>query len=118
MVEDNTSGDVTPVAFARAYDWFKHMTGIALISIGGVFAFLDGDGVKLDPKRAVIVIAFLGLSGVTSLLMSSSLAGLETKPVEQGKLARRVKIGQATVTMSLSIGLGAFIQTFLSAMFP
>ena len=118
MIDESEPEPHDALPFARTYDYFKYMTGIALVSIGGVFAFLDGEGVKLDPKRAVIVIAFLGLAGVTSLLMAASLAGLETKPVPHDKLARRVQLGSTAVTSLLSVGLGAFIQTFISAMFP
>jgi hypothetical protein len=101
--------------FARAYDFFKHMTGIALISIGGVFAFLDNAGTKLDAKSITAVLAALGLSGVTSLLMSNTLATLEVKPVPEAKVARQVRIGLVSSTFFLAVGLGAFVPSFASA---
>lgn len=117
MIDEGEAQERTgEVPFARTYDYFKHMTGIALISIGGVFAFLDADGSKLDPRRSIIVLAALGLSGVTSLLMASFLAGLEVKPVAHEKLVRRVRLGGFAATFFLAMGLGGFIQTFASAM--
>ncbi|NML05939.1 hypothetical protein [Sphingomonas sp. G-3-2-10] len=101
--------------FARAYDYFKHLTGIALISIGGVFALLDGAGAKLDVRRTFIVLAALGGSGVISLLMAGSLASIEVKPVAYEKTARQVRYGMIAATFFLAIGLGSFIQTFSSA---
>lgn len=103
--------------FARAYDYFKHLTGIALISVGGVFAFLNGGAITLDSRRAVIVLACLGLSGATSLLMAGSLAALEVKPVAPAQKAKQVRYGLIASTFFLAVGLGAFIQTFTSAMF-
>ena len=103
--------------FARSYDFFKHMTGVALVSIGGVFAFLDGEGPKLDTRRMIIVLACLGIAGATSLLMASALATHEIKPVPRDKMAHRVRLGLVAATFFLAAGLGAFIQTFSSAMF-
>lgn len=111
--EDDGTGDDLP--FARTYDFFKYMTGISLVSIGGIFAFIDGDTVKIDPRLAIVIIVFLVCAGVTSLLMAASLAGLEVKPTARAVLVRRVKLGSFVVVLFLSIGLGAFIQTFISA---
>lgn len=105
----------TSVPFARTYDYFKYMTGITLLSIGGVFAFLKGDGVVLDVKRVIVILVALVISGVSSLLMAAYLAGLEVKPVSRDVLVRRIKFGGWVSTAFLSIGLGAFIQTFGSA---
>ena len=98
--------------FARSYDFFKHMTGVALLSLGGVFAFADGKGVDFKPRQLIIILAFIGLAGVTSLLMASSLATLEVKPEADAQVARRVRIAQLVVAFSLSGGLGAFIFNF------
>lgn len=98
--------------FARAYDFFKHMTGISLISIGGVFAFVDGSAAKIDPVKLVVIMGFICLAGVVSLLQALTLAGLESQPVAHAKLARQVKYGQFAATGLLMVGLGAFIQSF------
>jgi hypothetical protein len=113
MIEDDDAvGRDAP--FARSYDFFKHMTGVALVSIGGVFAFLDS-GVDLDHKRVIVVLAFIGLAGVTSLLMAASLATLEVKPAPLAKVARNVRLASITASFFLAGGLGAFVQTFSTA---
>jgi hypothetical protein len=103
---------VRDLPFARSYDFFKHMTGISLVSLGGVFAFADGEGVEFERRQLIVVLVFIGLAGVTSLLMASSLAGQEVKPEEDSQVARRIRIAQLVVAFSLSGGLGAFIYNF------
>lgn len=116
MTDDDALPGGSEAPFARAYDYFKHMTGIALISIGGVFAFLDGSATPLDRKQVIIVLAFLGLSGMTSLMMASTLAGVEVKPMQQDQLAKQVRLGLTAVVFLLAVGLGVFVPTFASAM--
>ncbi len=101
--------------FGRAYDYFKHLTGIALVSIGGVFAFMDSSGIALDTRRVIIILAALGIAGVISLLMAGGLASIEVKPVDHAKMARQARYGLIAATFFLAIGLGSFIQTFSSA---
>jgi len=114
MIEegDETGGDAP---FARSYDFFKHMTGIALVSLGGVFAFADGDGAQFERKRLVVVLTFIGIAGVTSLVMASSLATIEVKPEPHAQVARRIRIAQGIVSIMLSVGLGAFLFNFARA---
>lgn len=111
MTDDDDAAE-GEVPFPRAYDYFKHMTGIALVSIGGVFAFLDGSRAGSDRTQYIMVLGFLGLSGVTSLMMAGMLAGIETKPIPRAKLVRQVRLGQSAALFLLAVGLGIFIPTF------
>jgi len=101
--------------FARSYDFFKHMTGIALVSLGGVFAFADGTGTRFEHKQLIVVLSFIGLAGVTSLLMAAYLAGIEVKPQPRDKVARTIRLAQGVVSMLLSGGLGSFLYNFTPA---
>lgn len=112
--EDELGRGSAEMPFARAYDYFKHLTGVSLISIGGVFALLDGAGAKFDARRVIIVLAAIGLAGVISLLMAGALASIEVKPVPHAKTVRQVRYSLVAATFFLAAGLGAFIQTFSS----
>jgi len=114
MNEEPQRGGELP--FARAYDFFKHMTGISLVSIGGVFAFIDGSAIKVEKAKLIIVLGAICAAGVMSLFQASKLAALESKPVPHAKLVIQVKFGQYAVTGLLMVGLGAFVQTFASVM--
>ncbi|WP_374405858.1 hypothetical protein [Pelagerythrobacter sp.] len=112
MDEDGELGADLDVPFGRSYDFFKHTTGISLVSLGGVFAFADGQGTEFDPKQLIVVLVFIGLAGVTSLLVASYLASLEVTPHSRDKVARVIRIAQAMVSTLLSGGVGAFLYNF------
>ena len=116
MIDEDSDATDAPAPFARSYDFFKHMTGIALLSIGGVFAFLDGATAPPDKVKYAMVIGFLGMSGISSLLMASVLAMVEAKPVAHAKLAKQVMFGQIAAVFFLSVGLGVFMPTFAASM--
>ena len=101
--------------FARAYDYFKHMTGVSLISIGGVFALIGGP-TKIGRAKLLIILAAIGLTGVISLYQASALGTLESKPVPHAKLAKQVRYSQFAAMLFLMVGLGAFIQSFAGAL--
>ncbi len=109
---DEPGGDVP---FSRSYDFFKHATGIALVSLGGVFAFADDRGTRFDGKQLIVVLAFIGVAGIVSLLMASHLAGLEVSRHSRAKVARTIRIAQAAVSTLLSGGVGAFLYNFTPA---
>ena len=105
----------TELPFARAYDYFKHMTGVSLISIGGVFALIGGP-TKIERVKLLVILAAIGVTGVISLYQSSTLASLESKPVPREKLAKQVQYSQIAAMLFLMIGLGAFVQSFTGAL--
>ena len=115
MDEDIETSHDRDVPFARSYDFFKHTTGISLVSLGGVFAFADGQGTEFDPKQLIVVLVFIGLAGATSLLVASYLASLEVKPHSRAEVARAIRIAQAAVSALLSGGVGAFMYNFTPA---
>jgi hypothetical protein len=101
--------------FARSYDFFKHTTGIALVSLGGVFAFADGQGVRFEHKQLIVILGFIGLAGVISLVMASYLASLEVSEHPLAKVARAIRLAQAAVSTLLSGGVGSFLYNFTPA---
>ncbi|WP_137861056.1 MULTISPECIES: hypothetical protein [unclassified Sphingomonas] len=105
---EHSGGDLP---FARAYDFFKHMTGISLVSLGGVFAFVGGGAIKVEPVKLYLALGFIGLGGVISLFHTTVLAALETRSVPREKLAKQVRYGQYAVTALLMAGVGAFVQS-------
>ena len=101
--------------FARAYDYFKHLTGVSLISIGGVFALIGGP-TQIERRKLLVILASIGIAGVISLYQSSALGSLESKPVPHEKLAKQVRYSQLAAMLFLMVGLGAFVQSFTGAL--
>ncbi|SOB87417.1 hypothetical protein SAMN06297144_2549 [Sphingomonas guangdongensis] len=116
MIDEDEVG-VGEQPFARSYDSFKHMTGVALLSLGGVFAFTDGSGgMQFDRKQIVVILSCFLVAAVTSVLMAGSLAALEVKPEPRAVVARRIRIGSIVVGMALSGGLGGFTYNFIAGL--
>lgn len=115
MIEDDTSPDGLP--FARTYDSFKHMAGISLLSLGGVFAFADGDGIRFARNQLIVILGFILAAAATSIYMAGSLATLEIKPEPREQTVRRIRKASLIVGMSLSGGLGGFTYNFVAALF-
>lgn len=116
MIDDDGLDVHGEPAFARSYDFFKHMTGVSLVSLGGVFAFIDGSGLQFNRRTLIVVLVLIGVAGVTSFLMAAGLATLEVKPEPHATVARRIRIAQGILGTSLSVGLGAFIYNFTAAL--
>ncbi|KQN25687.1 hypothetical protein ASE86_05620 [Sphingomonas sp. Leaf33] len=116
MIDDD-GGDGDGLPFARSYDSFKHMTGIALLSLGGVFAFADGGGMQFERRQLVVILGCILMAALTSMIMAGQLAALEVKPEPREIVARRIRIASIIVGGSLSIGLGGFAYNFISALF-
>lgn len=115
MIDEDEPGRGAELPFARAYDYFKHMTGVSLISIGGVFALIDGP-TKIERVKLLAILAAIGLTGVISLYQASALASLESKPVPRARLAKQVQYSQLAAMIFLMVGLGAFVQSFTGAL--
>lgn len=113
--EDDASPDGLP--FSRTYDSFKHMAGISLLSLGGVFAFADGDGIRFARNQLIVILGFILVAAATSIYMAGSLATLEIKPQPRERTVRRIRIGSLIVGMALSGGLGGFTYNFIAALF-
>lgn len=97
---------------ARVYDYFKHLGTVALISIGGVFGLLQGDGPKLSTKATIVTIAVLGASGALSLFCASYITTLELQGRVTPTVFKSLVIAQRVTTCLLMFGLGIFIGAF------
>lgn len=115
MIDDDETSDGLP--FARSYDSFKHMTGVSLLSLGGVFAFAGGGSMQFGRGQLIVILAFITVAAVTSVLMAGQLAALEVKPEPREAVARRIRIASVIVGTSLSGGLGGFTYNFIAALF-
>jgi len=117
MIEED-GAEPGEAPFARSYDSFKHMTGVSLLSLGGVFAFADGGGgMVFERKQLVVVLGAFLVSTVTSVLLAGQLAALEVKAEPREVVARRIRTASAIVGMSLAVGLGGFTYNFVGALF-
>lgn len=112
-----TSSSQEGDAFARVYDFFKHMTGIVLVSIGGVIGLSKGEGASINPVAFGIIIGCLSAAGLVAVTMLWQLASMGFRgPEATAKLRRTALVAQSLVVVLLLFGLGVFMGVFAIAL--
>lgn len=96
------------------YDFFKHLTSLALLTLGGVLIVIQ----KVDPKdvkpfMVIIDIAVVSLSGILAFSGSSEIARARytgTAP------ARSLEVSRKGAPILLTIGVGMFLAMFVDSL--
>lgn len=99
---------------ALYYDFFKWITTLSLVAIGGVFSLITQSDFVFRPIDLVVVLAALSSSAVTGLSGVTQQITLARDPV---KLAKRNKLLQNIVQFFLGIGAGYFVLLFSKKLF-
>jgi hypothetical protein len=99
---------------ALLYDWFKHLTSLSLLTLGGILTLsqvIDGEMIKKPLLAGVLVVVatagILSFSGAAQIVKGRSL-GMHVPP--------RVYKLQTWAAMVLSMGVGAFLYLFVRSM--
>ena len=96
------------------YDWFKHLTSLALLTIGGVLSLSQSAaGIGIKKSLLVVVLGFVGACGVLSFtgaeqVVKSRLAGTP--------LPNWVHRARTFASFALSMAVGAFVYVFLGTL--
>jgi hypothetical protein len=96
-----------------AYDFLKHITSLALVSIGGILALLQASGQKPD-RAALISLAMIGASAIFgTIVLNGFTVGVVTGHAS-GTGDRTLVRSLRLVAMPLLLGLGIFVGTYLA----
>ncbi len=109
---DSADADHPDTLHQRAYDFFKHLTGVSLVSLGGIMGLLGGQGPEVPKSKLIVLMCFIGVSGAVSLFTAATI--VTTSDLGEGKRisTRAVRLSMSVAVWSLTLGLGAAIQTF------
>ena len=114
MIEDDTPPGVDDQGLALLYDWFKHMTTLSLLTIGGVLSLVQGDqGAGIKKPLLIVVLVFVGISGLLSFSGAAQVVGVRA---DGTPLPKHFKHVRGVAAMALSIGVGAFTYIFLGTL--
>ncbi len=95
------------------YDWFKHMTTLSLITLGGLLSMLQAGEADVRPGLLEAIIILIAAAGVIGFDGQSRIlkAELANKPLPiMLNWFRRVAVG------SYSLGVGMFLTLFVESM--
>jgi hypothetical protein len=112
MIDNEQAHDLqTGEQAAVLYDWFKYLTSLSLLTLGGVLSLSQSDAVA-DIKKAmlVLVLVLLSLAGMASFSGAAMVVDSSTKATP---LSRWIKVTGTIAAMSLSMGIGAFLFIFV-----
>ena len=94
------------------YDWFKHMTTLSLITLGGLLSMLQAGEADVRTgflEAIIILIAVAGVIGFDgqSRILKAELAG--------GPLPDILKWYRRVAVYSYSLGVGMFLSLFVES---
>ena len=90
------------------YDYFKHLTTLALLVLGGILTLALSEEADLKRADVLIVLAVVSFAGITSFSGASEIARAQF----QGNDPKRIELYRKAAPAILSIGIGMFLMTF------
>jgi hypothetical protein len=95
------------------YDWFKHLTSLSLVTLGGVLSLSQVDSIDLRPNSLLIVVVLVAAAGICSFSGADKLVRAHTR---QAPLPNSVGWLHRGAAGLLGMGVGAFLGLFLEAL--
>jgi len=90
------------------YDYFKHLTSLCIVSLGGVLALISS-GKKLPSNSVVAVLIVLALAG---LLSFSGAGEIVRARFQRRAVHKSLNFCRIAAPVLLSIGVGMFVYLF------
>ena len=96
------------------YDYFKHMTSLALITLGGVLTLSQTKNIEVKPFSLGMVVVLIAAAGI------SGFAGMDevVKARFDGQdVSRRIRFYRKLCPIAFGTGIGAFLSLFFRALY-
>ena len=91
------------------YDFFKHMTTLSLVTLGGVLSISQTSGVAIPMRDLLPAILLIAVAGATSLYSMESMIKLRLANLP---LTRSIRWQRLVASGSFGLGIGAFLGRF------
>jgi hypothetical protein len=99
---------------AYLYDYFKHLTSLSILTLGGVLAISTEAGADKTTKGSMIaVIALVGFAALMAFSGTSEIVRQKATGQAKGKWLTFYRTG---APIALSLGVGAFLYLFLKGL--
>ena len=96
------------------YDYFKHMTSLSLITLGGVLTLSQTRGIELKPFSLGMVVIFLTAAGVSGFVGMDEIVKARFEGQDPPGRVRRYR---ALCQAAFAIGIGGFLSLFFRAVY-
>ena len=97
----------------RLYDFFKHVTTLSLLTLGGVLTIGEAADVPIDTVPFMLVIGLIAIGGVSAYsgMLEVVEAGLKNE-----QRPKRLAFHKTMATLGFGMGTGAFISVFFMSL--
>jgi hypothetical protein len=115
MNDEQPAVPVAQDSEALLYDWFKHLTSLSLLTIGGILSIsqLVAQG-GLKKHTVMVLLVAVGLSGVIGFSGAESIVQARTTGTP---LPKRIHLMRKIGTAAFGMGVGAFLYIFTKAVY-
>ena len=96
------------------YDYFKHMTSLSLITLGGVLTLSQTRSLELKPFSLGMVVIFLTAGGVSGFIGMDEIVKARFEGEDPPGRVRRYR---AFCQAAFGIGVGGFLSLFFRAVY-
>lgn len=110
---DNIAGSASGNrATLLLYDWFKHMTTLSLITLGGLLSILQAGKTDVRPGFLETIIVLIATAGIIGFDGQSRILKAELNEVP---LPAMLKWFRTVAVWSYSLGVGMFLSLFVES---
>ena len=95
------------------YDYFKHLTSLSLLTVGGVLAIAEAvDRSKVEAPGLIAVLLVISVGGICSFLGTGELV----KKRYTGAPSRSLEFYRKAAPTLLALGVGMFLGIYMDAL--
>lgn len=95
------------------YDFFKHLTSLCLLTLGGVLAIAQGvDKVDVKPIMLILVLVVISAAGICSFVG----AGEIVRKRYTGSTLHNIDFYRKAAPALLALGVGMFLGVYVDAL--
>ena len=113
MIDNDSGPPRAPDADALLYDWFKHLTSLSLLTLGGVLSL--SQIAKGDPFYKWGLLGSVLAVGLAAVLAFSGASRIVRSRAANLPLPREVLAYEKGAEAALGLGVGAFLYIFVKA---
>jgi hypothetical protein len=108
MIETDEAMEAGHDGETLLYDYFKHLTSLCIVSLGGVLA-LAPNAKGLPPR---LIVAALVVVGVSALLSFTGAGEIARARFQRRPIHKSIDFCRIVAPVLLSIGVGMFVYLF------